>query len=312
MVQDPLVSIVVPCFNEEENVSRLCAEVTDVLKGYRHEIILVDDGSRDGTLAAIKALRVANPRIKYLSFSRNFGHQFALKAGIDHSSGHCVITMDSDLQHPPSMLPELINQWQAGATIVYTKRRTNKDYSMAKKVTANLFYKLISGISDVPIEPDSADFRLIDKSVADLLRPVKDNFLFLRGLLPWMGFPSTTVIFDVNPRLAGKTKYTFRKMFAFAINGITSFSIKPLRLAAATGVIISLLAFLYAIYAIYVKIVLGYAVQGWASVMVAVLFIGGIQLMMMGIIGEYLGKLFITQKNRPPYIVHESELSDHV
>lgn len=303
------VSIVIPCFNEEESLAALHAAILEVLgEAKNFEIILVDDGSKDATLQVIKDIRSRDNRIKFISFSRNFGHQFAIKAGIDHASGDCVITMDADLQHPPHLIKELILKWQEGYKIVYTKRNDSKKYSLTKRIATGFFYKIISWLSDVKIEEGVADFRLIDKDVADLIRPVNDNFLFLRGLLPWLGFPAATVGFDMHARYAGKTKYTFKKMIRLAINGITSFSIKPLRLSILTGLTISGLSFIYALYAIYAKFFNNDVVEGWTSVLVAVLFIGGIQLIMIGIIGEYLGKLFIQNKGRQQYIIKEKEL----
>lgn len=303
------ISLVIPCFNEEESLHALYQAILDVFNDIENfEIILVDDGSTDGTVQMIKALRAKDSRVKLLSFSRNFGHQFAMKAGIDHASGDCIITMDADLQHPPSLLPEMIRKWQEGYKVVYTKRNDSREYSFIKKVSASSFYKTISWISDVKIEEGVADFRLIDKDVAEFVKPVNDNFLFLRGLLPWLGFPSTTIYFDIQSRYAGKTKYTLKKMMRLALNGITSFSIKPLRLSTITGMVISGLSFLYAMYAIYARFFNNDVVEGWTSVLVAVLFIGGIQLIVIGIIGEYLGKLFVQNKGRPQYIIKEKAL----
>lgn len=302
-------SIVIPCFNEEQNIAPLYEALLKALPGFQDfEIIFIDDGSKDATLDVITRLRSGDDRVKFISFSRNFGHQFAIKAGIDHASGDCVITMDADLQHPPEVIPELIQKWREGNKIVHTKRRNNKKYPFLKRVTTNAFYTATSWVSDVRIEEGLADFRLIDRDIVNLLRPVDDNFLFLRGLLPWLGFPNAVVHFDINARYAGATKYTFRKMMGLAINGITSFSIKPLRVSTFTGLTISFLAFLYALYAIYAKFFRNDVVEGWTSVLVAVLFIGGIQLIMIGIIGEYLGKLFMQNKGRPQYIIREKNL----
>lgn len=301
-----LVSIVVPCYNEEENVEALYLALNSAMEQYNNfELLFVDDGSKDRTIEAIRKLRASDSRVKYISFSRNFGHQFAIKAGIDHASGDCIITMDADLQHPPALIPTLIRRWREGNKIVYTRRNDSRHYSLLKRSATKGFYKLISWISDVRIEEGMADFRLIDRQIADLIRPVNDNFLFLRGLLPWLGFPSTAIAFDMPERHAGKTKYTFRKMISLAIAGITSFSIKPLRLSVSLGLIISGLSFLYGLYALYARFFGNDVVEGWTSVMVAVLFIGGIQLVMIGIIGEYLGKMFLQHKGRQSYIIKE-------
>lgn len=305
----PLVSIVIPCYNEEENVEALYLALSSTMtKEENVELLFIDDGSKDRTVEMVQKLRASDDRVKYISFSRNFGHQFAIKAGIDHASGDCIITMDADLQHPPELIPTLIEKWREGYKIVYTRRRDSRRYSFLKRSATKAFYKLISWISEVRIEEGMADFRLIDRQIADLIRPVNDNFLFLRGLLPWLGFPSTVVGFDIQARHAGKTKYTFRKMVSLAVAGITSFSIKPLRLSVSLGLIISGLSFLYGLYALYARFFNNDVVEGWTSVMVAVLFIGGIQLVMIGIIGEYLGKMFLQHKGRQPYIIKEKVL----
>jgi dolichol-phosphate mannosyltransferase len=306
---DFLLSVVVPCHNEQENLEALYRALTTALREInRFEVILIDDGSTDGTLDLMRSLAGRDERVRFASFTRNFGHQAAIKAGIDASRGDCVVMLDADLQHPPDLIPSMIEKWKAGNMVVYTRRQTNRGYSFVKRITAKIFYRLMSIFSDVPITEDSADFRLIDKEVVQVLRPLQDNFLFLRGLLPRMGYPSTTLSFSILPRYAGRTKYSLRKMISLGLNGVTSFSIRPLRIASLLGGIISMLAFLYGLYAVYLRLFTSEAVPGWTSVMAAVLFIGGIQLIVIGIIGEYLGKLFIQQKNRPPYILKESRL----
>lgn len=201
----PLVSIVIPCYNEEENVEALYLALSSTMtKEENVELLFIDDGSKDRTVEMVQKLRASDDRVKYISFSRNFGHQFAIKAGIDHASGDCIITMDADLQHPPELIPTLIEKWREGYKIVYTRRRDSRRYSFLKRSATKAFYKLISWISEVRIEKGMADFRLIDRQIADLIRPVNDNFLFLRGLLPWLGFPSTVVGFDIQARHAGK------------------------------------------------------------------------------------------------------------
>jgi len=303
------ISIVVPCFNEEENLGILYTEIGKALvEDVNFEIIMVDDGSQDDTLGVIKRLRTKDSRVKYISFSRNFGHQFAIKAGIDHAAGNCVITMDADLQHPPELIPSLIDKWEEGYKIVNTKRNDNKKYSLSKKLTANLFYSIASWVSEVKIEEGVADFRLMDREVVNLISKINDKFLFLRGLLPWFGFKTTTISFDLQNRWSGKTKYTFRKMMGLAINGITSFSIKPLRLSMLVGLIFSILSFIYGLFAIYARIFTNTAIEGWTSVLVAILFIGGIQLIILGILGEYVGKIFVQMKDRQSYIVKEKQL----
>lgn len=305
--QQPFISVVVPACNEEGNVPRLGQALAGVLAPWpRHEIIFVDDGSTDKTLARIQQLRERDGRIKYLSFSRNFGHQYALKAGIDHARGDCVITLDCDLQHPPALIPELIRRWQEGYEVVLTVRNENANFSFFKKKTANCYYRLLNLLSDIPVAPRTADFRLMDRAVAEVFRRMNETALFIRGIVAWLGFRQCLVHYDPAPRTSGRTHYTFSRMLGFAINGIISFSIKPLRLAIFLGTGFSLLGFLYALYAAGLKIFTTAPVPGWTSILVCVLLLGGIQLMVLGIIGEYIGKLFMESKKRPIYIIRES------
>lgn len=306
-----LVSIVIPAYNESQNISAVLSCVNDVLKQIQmdYEVIFIDDGSNDNTADTIEYLRKSHSELHYIRFSRNFGHQAALKAGIDHARGNVIISMDADLQHPPGLITEMMERWREGYEIVYTQRRPDKNLGWFKKVSSRLFYKLLRSISDVHIEEGTADFRLIDRKVADIIKEQNDPFLFIRGLIPWMGFKQFKLVYDPAQRLHGKSKYTLRKMTAFAVNGITGFSIKPLRVAIFLGLIISLMAFLYGIYAIWAFLYDDRVISGWASVITSILFIGGIQLIILGIIGEYIGKAYLQSKNRPFYIVAESTLS---
>jgi polyisoprenyl-phosphate glycosyltransferase len=299
------VSVVIPAYNEEGNVRLLAEKLVPLLEQYGdYEIIFVDDGSKDGTPGVLKALHRENRRVKYISLARNFGHQNALKAGLDHAVGDCVISMDGDMQHPPAMIPQLIEKWQEGYDIVYTVRKDDPELSFLKRKTSGLFYRLMNRFSDVNIQEGAADFRLLDRTVADVLKDVNEYYLFYRGLVAWVGFKQFGIHYEPEKRNAGETKYTFKRMVGFALNGITSFSLKPLRLSILLGVFFALLAFLYGIYAIVMKFS-GNAVPGWASVLVSVLFIGGFQLIVLGIIGEYIGKLFMESKRRPHYVVKE-------
>ena len=300
------VSIVIPAFNEEGNVKIIADNLVQVLKGYHdYEILFINDGSADRTLSVLKELSASNNHIRYLSFSRNFGHQLALKAGIDHASGDCVISMDADLQHPVELIPQLIAKWQEGFEIVYTIRADGPKTSLFKRVTSNLFYRLMNAISDIQIVQGTADFRLLDRVVVDVLKNMQEPDLFFRGIIPWIGFSQYGLLYAPNERFWGKSKYSLTKMFRFAFHGITSFSTKPLHLATLMGLFISFLSFAYGLVALTGKIFKDQAVSGWTSMIVSVLFIGGIQLVMLGIIGEYLGKLFIESKRRPNYIIRE-------
>jgi len=305
------ISVIVPCFNEEESLATFNKELIMVLpENYHYEIIYVNDGSGDSTFQVILNLAKENQNIKYISFSRNFGHQNALKAGYDFATGDCAISLDADLQHPPAVIPELIKNWENGFEIVNTMRNDHISISYAKKISSRIFYQIMRKLSDVTIENGMADFRLIDKKVLKQLKYFQENYLFFRGIIPWMGFKQTIVPFTANERFAGTTKYTFRKMLKFATTGVTAFSVKPLRISIYLGSAIALLAFLYGIYAAYIHIFTNHAVTGWTSVILSVLFVGGINLLMLGIIGEYLGKLFIENKRRPNYLISETNLEE--
>ena len=303
------ISFIVPCFNEEEGLETFNKTLIQFIPAnYVYEIIYINDGSKDNTFQVILNLAKDNLNIKYISFSRNFGHQNALKAGYDFASGDCAISLDADLQHPPSVIPELINKWEEGFEIVNTVRQDHESISYLKKMSSGLFYQIMKRLSDVNIESGMADFRLIDKKVLKQLKLFPENFLFFRGIIPWMGFKQATVNFTANERFAGTTKYTFRKMMKFATTGVTAFSVKPLRISIYLGSVIAALSFIYGLYAAYVHIFTDRAITGWTSVIISVLFIGGINLLMLGIIGEYLGKLFIENKRRPNYLISETNI----
>ena len=306
------ISVVVPCFNEEEGLKTFNDELIKFLpENYRHEIIYVNDGSSDNTFQVILNLAKDNQNIKYISFSRNFGHQNALKAGYDFASGDCAISLDADLQHPPSVIPELISKWEEGFEVVNTMRQDHESISFAKKISSGIFYQVMRKLSDVNIENGMADFRLIDKKVLKQLKLFSENFLFFRGMIPWMGFKQAIVPFKANERFAGTTKYTFNKMVKFATTGVTAFSVKPLRISIYLGSVIALISFIYGLYAAYIHIFTDRAVTGWTSMIISVLFVGGINLLMLGIIGEYLGKLFIENKKRPNYLISETNLKEN-
>lgn len=306
------ISVIVPCFNEEEGLTTFNRELIRVLpETYLYEIIYVNDGSKDSTFQVISALAKENKNIKYISFSRNFGHQNALKAGYDFATGDCAISLDADLQHPPDVIPALIAKWEEGFEIVNTIRNDHASISYSKQFSSRIFYMIMKKLSDVNIENGMADFRLVDKKVLKQLKLFNENFLFFRGLIPWMGFSQTNVEFTAAERFAGTTKYTLKKMLKFATTGVTAFSVKPLRLSIYFGSVIAVLSFLYGLYAAYIHIFTELAITGWTSVILSVLFVGGINLLMLGIIGEYLGKLFIENKRRPNYLISETNLFEN-
>jgi polyisoprenyl-phosphate glycosyltransferase len=303
------ISIVVPACNEEGNIPILIETVDQVMSKlpYDYQLIFVDDGSSDGTLALLKAISANNTHIRYIGLSRNFGHQNALKAGLDLAGGDAVIMMDGDMQHPPALIPILLEQWEAGNDIVYTIRKDHQDMPMMKRKTSNMFYNLINNLSDIELEQGTADFRLMDRRVVDVFREFKETDLFLRGLVKWMGFKQSGIEYEPAERLKGKSKYTMKKMIRFALQGITSFSTKPLYIATYLGMSFSLISLLYVPYIIY-SYYFGQAISGWTSIIATIAFFGGLQLMILGIIGMYLGKLFLQSKQRPHYIVKETNL----
>jgi dolichol-phosphate mannosyltransferase len=301
------ISVIVPCFNEEESLETFNQTLIRFLpENFHYEIIYVNDGSKDQTFQKILKLSQVNNSIKYISFSRNFGHQNALKAGYDFATGDCAISLDADLQHPPDVIPELIRKWEEGFEIVNTLRNDHQSISYSKKMTSRLFYQIMNKLSDVNIENGMADFRLVDQKVLKQLKLFNENYLFFRGIIPWMGFKQTVVPFTANERFAGTTKYTLKKMVKFAATGVTAFSVKPLKISIYLGFMIALISFLYGLYATYIHFFTDRAVAGWTSVIFSVLFVGGINLLMLGIIGEYLGKLFIENKRRPNYLISET------
>ncbi len=302
------LSIVVPVFNEQGNLPELLAQLVSVLENRLklcYEIIFVDDGSEDRSWSIIEDLKKENFNVRGIRFSRNFGHQYALKAGIDNADGDAVVTMDADLQHPPELIIDFYEKWKSGYKVVQGIRKDTKGAGLFKRFSSSLYYRLINFISDVKIITGSSDMRLIDKQVADELRRIKEGHLCLRGIIPWLGFQESMVEYVAPDRYSGVTKFTFGKMFRFAVDGIMSFSIKPLRLSILAGFVISLVAFVYIIFALVASLVYKMAIPGWTSILVSVLFLGGMQLISIGILGEYVGKLFMECKRRDNYIISE-------
>ena len=306
-MNDFLVSIVVPCYNEAENIAPLLVRIDSTLKEYSYEVILVNDGSKDGTQLEIELAQSINPSVRYISFSRNFGHQAALKAGIDHAKGDCIVTMDADLQKPPEAIPEMISLWQKGNDIVTAVCKNQGQPSLFKKLTSTGYYRLLSWLADHKVVPNGADFRLFDRKVAAIIRNIQTQNLYLRGIFSWVGYTQAVTHYKEDVRNFGETKYGLWKMLNLASNGITSFSIKPLRLALALGVFFAFLAFGYGIYAIS-AVFLGKTVPGWASLVASVVFLSGVQLTVLGVIGEYVGKIYTELSQRPAYLIAESNI----
>lgn len=305
------IDIVVPCYNESENIRPLYQAIKDVftkeLPAYDFNLLLVNDGSKDTSLLVLQQLAKEDERVKYLSFSRNFGHQLAVKAGLDHAFAPAVISMDADLQHPPTLIPTLVRKWEEGAQVVATLRTYPEEISKKKRKSSQQFYKLLNLLSDIEIKEGSADFRLLDQAVVEVIRHMRENEPFLRGMVPWVGFTQVYVPYTAQARYAGETKYTIKKMFQLALSGVTSFSVKPLYFAVFLGFFFSLLSVLYVPYVIY-SFLNGSEISGWASLIMTIVFFGGLQLIILGIIGVYIGKIFTQTKERPAYIIQEKHL----
>ena len=300
------ISIIIPAYNEEGNLSLIHSEIRKVFQtidAYNFEIIFVNDGSRDNTQRYLEKLASEFPEVKYIEFSRNFGHQNAVKAGMDFADGNAVISMDADLQHPPKLIPLMIQKWEEGFDIVYTIRKYSKYISYFKRKTSDFFYHILSNLSDVELEKGSSDFRLLDNSVINVIRKTGESDIFLRGLVKWVGFKQYSIDFVAADRFSGVSKYSFGKMLRFAFTGITAFSVKPLYLAAYLGFFFSFLSplayFVYIFYSFYTET----EISGWASLILTVVFFGGLQLTILGILGIYMGKIFKQIKDRPTYIV---------
>lgn len=301
------ISIVIPAHNEEGNVALVHEKIKEVfsrLNNYDFEIIFVNDGSRDNTQQKLEELSQQFDEIKYIEFSRNFGHQPAVKAGMDHAHGNAVISMDGDLQHPPELIPEMIQKWEEGYDVVYTIRTYPKEISYFKRKTSDFFYQLLSSLSDVNLtKGGGSDFRLLDANAVEVMRTFNEDDLFLRGLTSWMGFKQAGIEFTAAERVAGESSYNLKKMIRFAFTGITAFSVKPLYIAAYLGFLFSGISVVgYALYVIY-AFVAKTEISGWASLIMTIVFFGGLQLIILGIIGMYLGKIFKQVKERPNYII---------
>jgi dolichol-phosphate mannosyltransferase len=301
-------SVIIPVYNEEENVYALYERLTGVMEKLSpdFELLFINDGSRDKTFPLVKALSVNDNRVKYINLSRNFGHQIAVSAGLDACQGERVVIIDADLQDPPELIAEMDQKMNDGFQVVYARRRKRQGESVSKLLTARLFYRLLANIASIDIPLDTGDFRIMDRKVVNVLKVMPEQNKFLRGQISWIGFRQTFVEYDRSERHGGKTGYTYAKMFRFALDGITSFSDAPLRLASWMGFVVSGFAFLALIYAFWGKFVLHQSVPGWASIIVSVLFLGGIQLLSLGFIGEYLSRISANVKQRPLYIVDET------
>jgi len=302
-----LLSLIVPVYNEAQVIGvfyERAAAALAAIDRLDYELIFIDDGSRDGSYDTLCGFAAANPRVRVLKFSRNFGHQIAITAGIDHARGDCIVIIDSDLQDPPEVIASMVEQWRAGFDVVYGVRSEREGETAVKLMTASFFYRLMGRLSNIQIPANVGDFRLMSRRVVDQLKLLREKDRFVRGLVSWVGFRQTGVLYHRDPRYAGETKYPMRKMLKFAFDGITSFSTAPLKLATWLGYVAAVLAVMY-LLSVFVQKLMGYTVEGWATIMVAMLFMGSVQLICIGILGEYLGRIFNEVKPRPMYVIEE-------
>jgi dolichol-phosphate mannosyltransferase len=302
------VSVVIPCFNEAGNLRETHRRVTEAVSraGTEYEVVYVDDGSHDRTPDLLRHLQAEDDHVRVVYFSRNFGHQFAVTAGLAHTSGGAVIILDADLQDPPELMLEMIRLWEAGYEVVYGVRTDRKGETQFKLLTARLFYRLIRWLSETEIPLDTGDFRLLDRKVVDAVVAMPERDRFLRGMVSWVGYRQIGIPYRRAPRFSGETKYPLGKMVRFAFDGIVSFSVKPLRLSTLMGFISAGLALLAIFYALAMRLFTQRWVTGWTALMIAILFLGGAQLISLGIIGEYVGRLYGEAKHRPLYLVRET------
>lgn len=304
------LSIIIPIYNEQGNIDRLINRLKGVVSqlNVECEYIFINDGSKDDSINIIKNLAKIDNSVKFINFSRNFGHQIAVTAGLDNAKGDRIVIIDADLQDPPELIIEMFNKMDEGFEVVYAKRKARKGESWMKKFTARMFYRILKAITSVNIPVDTGDFRIIDRKIVEVLKQMPEQQKFLRGQISWIGFNQTYVEYERDERNAGKTGYTYIKMIRLALDGITSFSNFPLKFASICGFVVSGIAFLVGLYALYARFISGDYVEGWTSIIISVLFLGGIQLISIGIIGEYISRLSSNVRNRPLYIINDSNI----
>ncbi|MBD2766885.1 glycosyltransferase family 2 protein [Hymenobacter sp. BT664] len=307
------LSVIIPIYNEEANIYELYRRLLSVLEPMAlpgsFELIFINDGSRDQSLPLLLNLVARDQRVRYIDLSRNFGHQIAVTAGIDRAAGEAVVIIDADLQDPPELIPLLYQKMNAGFEVVYAKRRSRRGESAAKKLTARLFYRLLANITQISIPVDTGDFRIISRKVVEGLRQMPEQNKFIRGQISWIGYRQTFIEYDRAERVGGETGYTYRKMIRLALDGITAFSDVPLKIATISGFIVSGIAFLVAIYTLYSRFISHDYEPGWPSLMLSILFMGGVQLISIGIIGEYLARLSANVRQRPLYLISDTNIT---
>ena len=302
------ISILIPCYNEEKSLPLLYPELVKLMDSepnYEWELMFVNDGSRDGTLKVLQDLRQQDKRVNYVDLSRNFGKEAAMLAGFDHVTGDCMVIIDADLQHPPTLIHDMIHWWEQGYDDVYAKRKSRGKESWLRKRLSLQFYKILQSSSRFDVLQNVGDFRLLDRCCINALKKLRESERYTKGMYSWIGFKKKDIEFEQGDRLAGESSWNYRQLFSFAIDGITSFTSAPLRISTIVGFIVSLLAFLYMIYVFIKALIYGDPVQGYPTLVILILFLGGIQLLSLGIIGEYIGRIYNETKNRPDYIVRE-------
>ncbi|MBC6135402.1 glycosyltransferase family 2 protein [Listeria booriae] len=304
-----LITISVPAYNESEVLPHLYDRIKEVMATvsdrYDYELLFINDGSSDNSVQIMKELRAKDSRVSYVDLARNYGKEIAMAAGFDYAKGDAMVTMDADLQHPPELIPEMLLLWEQGYEDVYAKRKIREGETWLKKYTSKKYYQLLQKMSKTPVLPDAGDFRLLDRRCIDALKKLRETQRYSKGLYSWMGFKKVEIEFDAAPRLAGETKWNYGSLFNLALEGMTSFTTTPLKISSILGFIVSIAAFIYMIYIFIATLVTGNAVEGFPTLMIVILFLGGIQLISIGIIGEYLGRIFNEVKGRPLYFVEE-------
>lgn len=302
------VSLLIPAYNEEDSLGLLYNElnkVIDTIPGYEFEILFVNDGSNDNSLDILRNLQKRDSRINYISFSRNFGKETAMAAGFDYVSGDAVVIMDADLQDPPQLIKEMIMYWEEGYDDIYAKRRSREGETWFKKFTSSAFYRLLQRMTKIPIQEDTGDFRLLDRRAIESLKKLREKQRYTKGMFSWIGFNKKEILFDRKPRAAGETKWNYLKLFNLALEGVTSFTTFPLRISTILGILVSIFSIVYMFVILIKSMIWKDPVKGYPSMMVTILFLGGVQLISLGIIGEYVGRIFNETKYRPLYIIDE-------
>lgn len=304
------VSILVPCYNEEKSLPVLYEQLKQLMDGHQEfewQVLLVDDGSKDSTLQVCKTLRQTDDRVAYIGLSRNFGKERAMLAGFDHATGDCLVIMDADLQHPPHVIPQMLQYWQDGYEDVYAKRNDRGKESWLRRKLTLAYYKLLQKSAKIDVLPNVGDFRLLDRKCVDALKTMRESERYTKGLYCWMGFKKKEISFDQGERYAGKSSFNFSRLMGLAVNGITSYTVAPLRISTILGFIVSICAFIYMLYVLIKTCIMGDPVQGFPTLVILILFLGGVQLLAIGIIGEYLARIYQETKHRPVYLISEKE-----